>query len=87
MNLVQRPGLLRTVGFLLGFAGISNMVGLPWAFTANDFTMQGLLLNGGLLVLPGFALMRLAESLDRKRAQVSDQQTSSSERRKVLGGV
>jgi hypothetical protein len=63
------------------------MVGLPWAFTANDFTMQGLLLNGGLLVLPGFALMRLAESLDRKRAQVSDQQTSSSERRKVLGGV
>jgi len=70
MNFVRRPGFLRAVGFLLGFAGMSNMIGLPWAFTANDFTIHGLLLNGGLLVLPGIALMRLAESLDRKRARV-----------------
>jgi hypothetical protein len=47
---------------------MSNLIGLPWAFTSNDFTMQGLLLNGGFLVLPGIALMRLAESLDRRRA-------------------
>ncbi len=87
MNFVQRPGFLRAAGFLLAFAGMSNIVGLPWAFTSNDFTMQGLLLNGGLLVLPGFALMRLAESLERKRVGVSDLQTSSSERRKVRGDV
>lgn len=80
MNFVQRPGFLRAAGFLLAFAGISNIAGLPWAFTSNDFTMHGLLLNGGLLVLPGFALMRLAESLERKRVRVSDLQTSSSEK-------
>lgn len=80
MNFVQRPGFLRAVGFLLGFAGISNMVGLPWAFMPNDLTVHGFLVNGGLFVLPGFTLMGLAERLDRKRAQVSDLQTSSAEK-------
>ena len=67
MNIVQRPGFLRAVGFLLGFAGMSNIIGLPWAFTSNDFTMQGLLLNGELLVMPGLTLMCLAEALEKKR--------------------
>lgn len=77
MNFVRRPGFLRAVGAVLGFAGMSNIVGLPWAFTSNDFTMQGLLLNGGLLILPGLALMRLAESLERKAVRDPDLQTSA----------
>lgn len=79
MHFVRRLGFLRAVGALLGFAGISNIVGLPWAFTSNDFTMQGLL-YGGLLILPGLALMRLAESLDRKRVRVPDLQASAAEK-------
>ncbi len=71
MTLLQRPGFLRAAGFLLSLEGMSNSVGLPWAFTSNDFTMHGLLLNGGLLVLPGLALMRLAETLERKHARAS----------------
>jgi hypothetical protein len=54
---------------VLGFAGMSNMIGLPWAFASNDFTLRGLLLNGGLLVLPGIALMRLAETFERRRTR------------------
>ncbi len=71
MTLLQRPGFLRAAGFLLSLEGMSSSVGLPWAFTSNDFTMHGLLLNGGLLVLPGLALMRLAETLERKHARAS----------------
>jgi hypothetical protein len=62
------PFLLRSAGALWTFLGISNIVGLPWAFIANDFTLRRLVLNGGLFVIPGLALMRLAEAVERKRA-------------------
>ncbi len=80
MHFVQRPGFLRALGFFVCFEGISNLIGLPWAFLSSDFTLHGLLVNGGLFVLPGFALMAFAGNLERKRIRASGLYSTASEK-------
>lgn len=65
MAFLRRPGVLRGIGLLLGVAGVSNMVGLPWAFIGNDLTVRGMVINGILFIIPAFILMRTDEVLEK----------------------
>lgn len=65
MAFFKRPGVLRGLGGMWGLLGVSNMVGLPWAFMGNDLSMRGMVINGILFLIPAFALMRIAEALEK----------------------
>lgn len=80
------PFLLRSVGALWAFLGISNIIGLPWSMTSNDFTMRGLVIQGAIFVLPGLALMRIAEMVERQKARsLRDADTVTAEGKSQFG--